>query len=338
MGGVLGASPPICTQMRWLVCKSSDGDRTASCGPVCAVGKWFAIQMSWLNFTPMRMLRGLSFDSLERLRGFVGLGKWLVGATCACSALVACSNDRDPAPPAAPDNRPPVGSPAEQAASAEFKLQSDRERAELKQRESELDPSNTGWDSEAFHNQTQARLKELAAAIEAGESLDGLILDAGGNPGSDLRPRSLRPVFEAGGLRVSRGDGAAAGGADPVPLLEGLQLLVDSLKLGQAAEIEVRFKQYLVSPPKPGEPEASTTALYKARASSEAGERVQNATWEITWVASGEDRRIKSIHVKDFEEIEFARSGDQGEATGLGSRIYRERPARPWGGARGRRA
>ena len=68
--------------------------------------------------------------------------------------MMGCSDDSAEKPP--PDE---AGSPAAAGnAPFTFKVQSDREREELAQREKEFDPSNDGWESEAFHGETSSQL------------------------------------------------------------------------------------------------------------------------------------------------------------------------------------
>ena len=43
-----------------------------------------------------------------------------------------------------------------------FRVASNREQQEFEQREREFDPTNDGWNSEAFHGETTAQLKMLA--------------------------------------------------------------------------------------------------------------------------------------------------------------------------------
>jgi hypothetical protein len=231
--------------------------------------------------------------------------RWTIA--CASFALVSCSEKSDEQ-----SSKDADGPSRPVARSGTFKVQSARERSKFDERESELDPSNDGWASEAFHAETQDQLKKLAAAMEGGELPEGILVNETELAGEALRPRSLSPVFESKGLRVLRSsqtapEAAPTGGT----LREELEHLLKSLREGEA-EVSVRFKQFLVSPPKVGQRESSSTVLYKARATTSSSERVQNATWEIAWIRSEEEDlfQISAIRLREFEEIELSKSAE----------------------------
>jgi hypothetical protein len=235
--------------------------------------------------------------------------RWTIA--CASFALVSCSEKSADQPSEEAD-----GLPAPAAQSGTFKVQSASERSQFEERETELDPSNDGWASEAFHAETQDQLTKLAAAMEAGELPEGILVNGTEMVGGALRPRSLSPVFERSGLRVLRSSKRApespqAGGT----LREGLEDLLKALREGES-EVSVRFKQFQVSPPKAGQRESSSTVLYKAKATTSSTERVQNATWEVAWIRSEEEDlfQISAIRLREFEEIELSRSA-AGEST-----------------------
>ena len=220
--------------------------------------------------------------------------------------LIGCSKEAEDGDELEVDRSTSRGAPA-----GTFTILSERERLELEHRETVLDPHNDGWASEAFHGETQDRLKELASALEEREALGAFLAEGAPSGGGALRPRALAPVFESNGLRVLR---ASAGGEKnterALPLEEELSHLAKSLYPGEA-EVSVRFKQYRVSPAGPGERKSSSEVLYKAKAVGSAGERVQNATWEVDWIRSEDDQHflISGIRMRDFEEIELEKSG-----------------------------
>lgn len=235
--------------------------------------------------------------------------RWTIA--CASFALVSCSEKS-----ADQTSEEADGLPAPAAQSGTFKVQSASERSQFEERETELDPSNDGWASEAFHAETQDQLTKLAAAMEAGELPEGILVNGTDSAAGALRPRSLSPVFERSGLRVLRSSKRApespeAGGN----LREELEDLLKALREGES-EVSVRFKQFQVSPPKAGQRESSSTVLYKAKATTSSTERVQNATWEVAWIRSEEEDlfQISAIRLREFEEIELSRSA-AGEST-----------------------
>ncbi|MFP6897538.1 MAG: VCBS repeat-containing protein [Roseibacillus sp.] len=250
---------------------------------------------------------------------------WCSGvAACLGFALVSCSEksaDHD-----SPEGDPrPATSSAAAAFKVQFKVQSTQERLQFEERETELDPHNDGWASEAFHAETQDQLTILAAAMEAGELPDGILVSETESAAGALRPRSLSAVFESNGLRVLRSRKSALESAKPgASLREELQHLVESLHEGET-EVSVRFKQFQVSPPKAGQLESSSTVLYKAKSSTSTADRVQNATWEIAWIRSEEEEAflIRGIRLREFEEIELAKSAEA-EAAG-NDLLFRDR-------------
>lgn len=206
--------------------------------------------------------------------------------------------------------------PAAGSTGASFKILSEKERAELEERERAFDPKNDGWSSEAFHEETQDRLRELAAAISSSESPASLLDEGAVVGGGGLRPEKLAPVLDNRGLQILRADGSGVGETDDEGTLEEeLQALAASLHEG-GADVSVRFKQYRVSPPAEGEREGSSKVLFKAKASGAETERVQRATWTIDWVRGGDGSfLIRRIVSADYEEIILTKSEDDPEAT-----------------------
>ena len=214
--------------------------------------------------------------------------------------MMGCSDD-------SAEKTPPeeAGSPAAAGnAPFTFKVQSDREREELAQREKEFDPSNDGWESEAFHGETSSQLKLLAESLSLDEPPGILSPDAAS---TILRPANLVPVFQRHGMNILRAPSPAPSPAGA--LADQLKALAASLHR-EGADVSVRFKQFRVRPPAEGGESPSSTVLYKATASSPSGERVQNATWGIEWVYSPATSTylIKTVRPSDFEEIELPAS------------------------------
>lgn len=263
-----------------------------------SIARWLQV----LDVSDPLMLPNEPIFANNRWRQPTGMISWCSGvAACLGFALVSCSEK-------SADHDPPEGDPrpAASSAPAAFKVQSTQELLQFEERETELDPHNDGWASEAFHVETQDQLTILAAAMEAGELPNGILVSETESAAGALRPRSLSAIFESNGLRVLRPPKSALESAKPGGTLrEELQHLVASLHEGET-EVSVRFKQFQVSPPGDGAREASSTVLYTAKSASSIAKRVQNATWEIAWIRSAEDRFLMSgIRLKEFEEIEF---------------------------------
>lgn len=185
-----------------------------------------------------------------------------------------------------------------------FMVQSEREREEFNRRETEFDPSNDGWESEAFHDETTSQLKVLAKSLTLDEPPTVLAPDA---TSGTLRPEGLVPVFESAGMKVLRKPSGSP--APATSLLGHLKALATSLHRDKA-DVSVRFKQFRVRPPSENGGLSSSTVLYKARASSPAGERIQNCTWVIDWIYSPDSSNylIQTVRPESFEEVELPAS------------------------------
>jgi len=225
------------------------------------------------------------------------------GAIGLLLALTGCSED---SARESPGKSEAIPTPEEGNALFAFKVQSDRERQEQAQREIELNPQNDGWESEAFHGETSSRLKLLAEALSLDEPPTILSPEA---TSSVLRPADLSPVFQRKGMKILRTSKVPPAFPPAGPLAEQLKALAASLH-GAGADVSVRFKQFRVRPPEEGSKTSSSTVLYKAKASNPAGERVQNATWQIDWIYSSTAGAylIQAVTAKDFEEIELSAS------------------------------
>ena len=220
--------------------------------------------------------------------------------------LAACSDNSSPESLKGQDGPATDSDSAEGNAAFAFRVQSEREREEHNRRETEFDPTNDGWESEAFHGETTAQLKVLAKSLTLDEPPTVLAPDA---TSGTLRPDSLVPAFENAGMKIFR---EPPGSSSPAaPLLDHLKALATSLHRDKA-DVSVRFKQFRVRPPSEKGGPSSSTVLYKARASSPTGVSMQNSTWVIDWVysPSSSSYLIKKVHPDDFEEIVLPASPD----------------------------
>ena len=73
-----------------------------------------------------------------------------------------------------------------------FRVASNREQQEFEQREREFDPTNDGWNSEAFHGETTAQLKVLAESLSVNTPPSILSPSASATV---LRPENLATIF-----------------------------------------------------------------------------------------------------------------------------------------------
>ena len=201
-----------------------------------------------------------------------------------------------------------------------FRVASNREQQEFEQREREFDPTNDGWNSEAFHGETTAQLKVLAESLSVDTPPSILSPSASATV---LRPENLTTIFENEGMKVLRAFSPAP--AKGLPLTGQLQDLTRPLH-ENGGDVSIRFKQFRVRPPATGTTTSSSTVLYKARASSPSRELVQNATWVIDWIydETSSSYLIESIRPDDFEEVNLTNSPDLA-SSGQGQTLFTDR-------------
>ena len=201
-----------------------------------------------------------------------------------------------------------------------FRVASNREQQEFEQREREFDPTNDGWNSEAFHGETTAQLKVLAESLSVNTPPSILSPSASATV---LRPENLATIFENEGMKVLRAPTPAT--AEDLPLPGQLQDLTRPLH-ENGGNVSIRFKQFRVRPPATGTTTSSSTVLYKARASSPSRELVQNATWVIDWIydETSSSYLIESIRPDDFEEVNLTNSPDLA-SSGQGQTLFADR-------------
>ena len=201
-----------------------------------------------------------------------------------------------------------------------FRVGSAREQREYAQRELEFDPTNDGWNSEAFHGDTTAQLKELAESLARNTPPSVLSPKA---TSTILRPENLVSVFENDGMKVLRG--TFPPDAKALPLTGQLEQLTLPLQ-GSGGNVSVRFNQFRVRPPADGTATSSSTILYKARSSSASRVLVQNATWVIQWIydSSSSKYLIEAIRPDNFEEVELLNSPNLSSA-GKSTALFHDR-------------
>ena len=163
-----------------------------------------------------------------------------------------------------------------------------------------IDPTRDGFDTEVLNGAGGKVLKKLIEVMQSRRTAEGIapyVDPAFACP--PLRPDTLEPIFDHGGLVLSVG-GPVGGEHD------GLDGLVEALR-GLAApfdpaEVHVKFKIVRVDPA--GADTATTRVIYLAMGPGPEGHVQQNANWDVRWnIQAGYDHpRLERIEVSDFNE------------------------------------
>lgn len=166
-------------------------------------------------------------------------------------------------------------------------------RAEADRHEEKLDPTQDGWDSEAFAARAQTQLNTLGSLLANPTAMDRKalrdLLVRDDIAMHDLRPSGLKNVYEFSNIRVRRLE-------SPLPRAE----VRDAREqFGQLAGYfnmpQVKFKLFGVTLLPGGRAEtrqfvAISDALLE-----------NTATWKITWSLA--DTKIEAIQLEDVEEV-----------------------------------
>ncbi|MBI86362.1 MAG: hypothetical protein CMJ81_24455 [Planctomycetaceae bacterium] len=179
-----------------------------------------------------------------------------------------------------------------------------RIQAKLEQQDKNLDPTEDGWETEAFHDAAKKQLKKLSQFLASPEGFNTDKLSEIVAPGfvcGSLRPQSLDESFQDETITIQRG--RTAGDALE---FRGSPGLISALRemakpLTTKRDVWVRFKQFQV---RVQEDVVTTTAYYEAGANHDAGAVGQTATWQFEWANRPDWKlpRLLSIRVKDYEE------------------------------------
>jgi len=190
------------------------------------------------------------------------------------------------------------------------------------------DPSEDGWQSEAFHREAQKALKELGKLIGSSAKIDPdacrLLVTSQFHCGP-LVPEHLVTVYEDGAVRVERderpGPSTLAAPLDPQPDesnerdgyrgADGLAAALGQLSapLRGAGDVRVKFKIIQVDLT----PDSATTKQYlSVFGSTAAGLLEQHATWVTTWKrhSAAAAPLLASIRVEEFQQVRTP--GNQG--------------------------
>ena len=171
-----------------------------------------------------------------------------------------------------------------------------------------LDPSQQGWETEAFAEAAEAQLKRLGDLLQQAAPLDPSELSAIVIPSfvcGPLRPSDLIEVFRDTATVVRRSPEPAA----PLPtdshrgtsgLAEALQQL--AVPLSSPRGKRAKFKTVRV---RLDRDTAETTSFLELSASAEQQHVQRNTSWDCVWSLSpGAAPRLQSIQVVDYEEVE----------------------------------
>ena len=186
-------------------------------------------------------------------------------------------------------------------------------------------PARDGWETEAFHVRAKKQLAALGNLLAQPGTMDaeavaGLITDD--YAAAPLLPRDLTTVFEDRHIKVER-VGSEARGVDSIrdPAADAPSSLSGRGAKGMAAalraaaapftgakDLQFEFKVFDVRK-SPGE--VLTRQYFSISGQTESGVLEQHATWDIRWAPGDGTQlpRVRSIHVKDFEQSTIRQTG-----------------------------
>ena len=186
-----------------------------------------------------------------------------------------------------------------------YTLSTDRIAAQEDELVKAYDPRQDGWDSEAFHEQTNKVLKTLTGLLSqtGGTRLDDRSLAAVISPEikvTDLRPSELAVVFDDGVLAVRRPKQNAASKTHRG--VEGFAEAAGELfaPWQGAGPVRVWLKQYRINHSDDG---GRTTVIFSAVGATPRGRVQQNATWHCQWTLVADAPRLVAVEIRGYEEI-----------------------------------
>ncbi len=167
-------------------------------------------------------------------------------------------------------------------------------------------PSEDGWDTEAFAILGHKQLKHIGKLLKKKRPLkasDFASIAAPDFTCEPLVPENLKAVFRGDALTVKRGhsDGTSKSFSGPQGLADAINQMLAPLQ--SAESVHSKFKIFRVNQ----DGSATETRAYGA-CSGRVGDKMveQNATWTIQWTPPANKKLplIKSIVVDDFEMVE----------------------------------
>lgn len=165
-----------------------------------------------------------------------------------------------------------------------------------------VDPTQDGWLTEAFNDAAGKQLSALTKILEHPADATAQQLAAVATENIEfttLANPDTKEVFQEPGLRVLRAE-------DATDKSRGLEQLAASIaamgeRLGTEAEhAHIKFKLYLIEP---GEKETRTLIDFQADARGKSEARQLNSLWDCQWDTGTGAPRLKSIHIRNYEEV-----------------------------------
>ena len=179
-----------------------------------------------------------------------------------------------------------------------------------------IDPEQDEWDTEVLSQAANEQLMKVARLLSQPEQADevsALNLVASDFSATPLRPEPLESVFADESIVVLRPALRATGSSRARHArVGGLAAALAELSrpLRDATDRHAKLKVFRVGAVRAGE--FSTTALFQSSGRTREGIVQQSANWTCRWTrfpanppgdADGEEYRLKSISVTDYEEI-----------------------------------
>jgi len=162
-----------------------------------------------------------------------------------------------------------------------------------------IDPTEDGWDSEAFSAAATKQLKLLAKKLSVPSKLSGdsiskfFVQDTSLN--LQLKPATLSEFYRGAEFRIKRGDPQSA--TSHVDPLVAFQSLLSTIQSTNALQTEVKL--YRVDT---AQNDFTSHVLFNATGQSTEGRKQINTEWLCDWTTDTETPRIKRITLLSYEE------------------------------------
>ena len=177
------------------------------------------------------------------------------------------------------------------------------------------DPSNDGWQTEAFSAKAQKQVKVIGEMIAGRvpievDNLAPLVMDDFSC--SPLIPPQRQTVFEDRSVKIERPAPVALGDSNEHDAHRGASGLATALRelaapFREATGVRYKFKLFRITP----QDDLIATTLFVAISGQTArGILEQNATWSIHWIGSHDKAtpRMARLQLEDFEQAAGANS------------------------------
>lgn len=164
-----------------------------------------------------------------------------------------------------------------------------------------VDPAADDWVAEAAQSEASKRLDRLAGALQQGAPLGpaegGIFVQSA--RATPLRPESLLRQRVAGGLEIARPAEPGAAGEPSLPVAAALAALVAPLREARPP----RFSFTIVGVEALAGAPLTTRVRYEAAGQLAAKVVQQTAFWRVGWSGTGEELRVATIQLLEFEEV-----------------------------------